>query len=387
MIRACDATMFWSATGGGVRRYIETKRQWLASSGRDVRHLLVIPGRQDACSKDAGGDIRTVRSSPVPLAPGYLTPLSPGAVERALSSWRPDFVECGCPFVMRRGASAWRESAGGAVFDYYHAYFPLNYSAVLAGRLPVLARAFEAWGWRFLRRSYADSTRIFVASPCVRERLSREGITRTELAPLGVDLDLFTPAARPGAGSAEGDRTARLLFVGRLNEEKGLSAVIGCFELLRRERSATLTIVGDGVMRPKVEKLAGSDPSVVAAGFLEPAGLAVVYRGSTILVSGAPAETLGLTFLEALASGIPVVGLEGSGLIGTFPRAVSRAVPRRDPELLASAVAELLDDPPPPGLCRESVLDYAWDRRLAHILDREIELSGASAPQGTGGRP
>jgi alpha-1,6-mannosyltransferase len=369
-LRICDVTMFWSASGGGVRRYIETKRAWLHRAHPGIAHSLVVPGAGGSLTTDGLDSTVTVRSHTIPFAPGYRIPLGRRGVAAAIEGLAPDFLECGCPFVMRRAASEWRRRSGRPVFDYYHAYFPLNYTAVMRGRHPVLAGAVESRGWGWLRRAYSDSTRIFLASPSVRRRLAAEGIVNTELAPLGVDLEMFRP---PGAGRAE---PAVLLFAGRLTEEKGLSDVLACYGMLRGSFDVSLVVVGDGLLRPKVEKAASRDARIRYAGYLPPGELAREYGAATVLVSGAPAETLGLTFLEALACGTPVVGISGSGLIDVLPSGVVRAVPRRDPGMLAEAVAGVLGAPPDPAECRAAAMDYGWDTRLEHILRREIELSG-----------
>lgn len=378
-MRACDVTMFWSPTGGGVRRYIEKKREWLARTCPGVQHMTIVPGGAESLTGPTGMPVATVRGVRIPFAPGYRTPLGRRQVIRALDAWRPDFVECGSPFLMRRAVSEWRKRSGLPVFDYYHAYFPLNYTAVLCGRLPSMCRALERLGWSYLRRAYSDSTRIFVASACVRRRLASEGMVNTELAPLGVDLSLFSPLGRKGRSCAK-----TVLFVGRLSEEKGLSLVLECFRLLSAERDVILVVVGDGIMRRRVEALASSSPGVRYAGFLDSEGLAREYRNADVLISGAPAETLGLTFLEALASGTPVVGLSGSGLMDELPCRVACAVPRRDAELLARAAAAMLDHPPDPMDCRAAAEPFDWDTRLRLILDREIELSGGGKAVGHG---
>ncbi|NLP04828.1 glycosyltransferase family 1 protein [Candidatus Fermentibacteria bacterium] len=374
-MRACDVTMFWSTTGGGVRRYIEKKREWLARTRPDIGHMAIVPGRTASLTGAPLMPMAAVRGVRIPFAPGYRTPLAGRQVIRALDAWEPDFVECGSPFLMRRAVSEWRRRSGLPVFDYYHAYFPLNYTAVLRGRLPALCCQLERLGWRYLRHAYSDSERIFVASACVRRRLASEGIVNTEPAPLGVDLSLFSPQGRERRSGAK-----TMLFVGRLSEEKGLSLVLECFRLLSGERDLRLVIVGDGIMRRNVEALASRDSWVRYAGFLDSEGLAREYRNADVLVSGAPAETLGLTFLEALASGTPVAGLSGSGLMDELPGEVASAVPNRDAELLARAAAAILDSPPDPAACRAAAEPFDWDTRLEHILEREIELSGSAGP-------
>jgi alpha-1,6-mannosyltransferase len=369
-MRLSDVTMFWSESGGGVRRYLEEKRSWLGRARPDLKHLLVIPGPRRETLRDSGGMTAIIRAPSIPFAPGYRIPLRGGAVVDALADWSPAFVECGSPFTMRRAVSRYRQLSGTPVFDYYHAYFPLNYTAALFGRRRGLRGLFDSIGWAWLRTAYADSTRIFVASPVARDSLARHGISNTELAPLGVDLELFRQKA-----DGEASSKPSILFAGRLTEEKGLSAVLECYSILRRKSGLALTVVGDGLLRSRVEEMAARDSGITFKGFLSKQDLATAYREAWVLVSGAPAETLGLCFLESLASGTPVVGLSGSGLMDGFPKEVARAVRGGSGESLAEGVSELLASPPGPGSCRSVAEDYGWDRRLSYILAREMELS------------
>jgi len=374
MTRRCDITMFWSDTGGGVRRYLERKSAWLSDSSPGVSHLLVTPGRRFERSVHGGSEHVRIPSTAMPFAPGYRVPLSTGPARSVLRSWMPDFVESGCPFALRRAAGAWAGESGRPVFDYYHAYFPVSYTeAVFGRRTSPLRRALERAGWSHLRRASADSARVFVASPAIRAVLSREGITNTELAPLGVDTGLFRPAA-----GREGVPT--LLFVGRLTREKGLETVVEAFRILRGRNPCRLVVAGDGILRRRIERLAAVDPAVVYAGFRGPDALAGLYSSASLLLSGAPAETLGLTFLEALSGDTPVVGISGSGLMDSFPREVATAVDGATPESLAEAAAGMLENPPAPGLCRAVALEYSWPVRLAAIVRREHELAGLPPP-------
>ncbi|HOZ17441.1 MAG TPA: glycosyltransferase [Candidatus Fermentibacter daniensis] len=381
MHRLCDCTMFWSAAGGGVRRYLEQKIAWLGGFPDSFRHLLVVPGASDSSIEDGIARRSVVRCPSIPFSPGYRMPVAVGPVLRILSAWRPDLAEGGCPFRFRKALSAWAAASGRPVFDYYHAYFPVSYTAsVFGSRTTPLRRALERAGWAYLRSVYSDSARIFVASPVVRDILSRHGVTNTELAPLGVDTALFRP--RDG-----GAAPPVILFVGRLTGEKGLGTVVETYRAVAGRRPARLVIVGDGIMRREVEELAASDSGVSFLSFLEPGALAEVYRRSGVLLSAAPAETLGMTFLEALASGIPVVGLSGSGLMDTFPSAIARAVDDPSPERLAEAVLSFLDSPPDPEACRRHAESYSWPGRLAAILSRELEIAGLEVPAGIGDTP
>ena len=369
-----DITMFYSATGGGVRRYLEIKRRWLRRELPSVEHVLVIPGEEPGMTEDGLGRVYCVGGVPLPFSPGYRLPLGRGRISRILREESPDLVEAGSPFTMRRALSGAIGSGGPPVFDYYHAYFPPSYAAALGRPLTFLKGPLLRYGWHWLRSVYADSARVLVASPVIREVLRSHGIGNTELAPLGVDVERFRLTPEP-----DGDVPV-LLFVGRLTEEKGISVLLETYRLLRQRGGVRLLIAGDGIMREKVQSLAGDDPDVTYLGYVSNRRMPEVYAEADLLISAAPTETLGLYFLEALASGVPVVGLSGSGLMDVLPDRVARAVPHQLPRELAEACRELLARPPSRDLCRRAALDYAWPRRLRRIVGLEASIAGLELP-------
>ena len=95
-----DATMFWSPTGGGVRRYLQTKHAWLA---RDPhwRHSIAVP-RVDEASGDAA--TASLPSWPLPWSGGYRLPIARRAIARVLVDLAPDLIEAGDPYRVAWGA-------------------------------------------------------------------------------------------------------------------------------------------------------------------------------------------------------------------------------------------------------------------------------------------
>src|SRR5678810_567777 len=82
-----DSTMFWSAAGGGVRRYLLTKRTWLAREN-GWQHSIVAPGVRGPGFVDCGG-------WPLPLSGGYRLPLDRKALARLIAARQPDLIEAG----------------------------------------------------------------------------------------------------------------------------------------------------------------------------------------------------------------------------------------------------------------------------------------------------
>ena len=191
--------------------------------------------------------------------------------------------------------------------------------------------------------------------------------------PLGVDLDLFTP---DGVGSS---RAPRLVHVGTLTGVKDQATLLRAFGRLRRERpTATLDIVGDGPLRPELERLA-SDVAAPGAvrfrGAVDHARLPPMYRSATVFVLSSRHEAQGMVVLEAAACAIPVVGTR----VGVVPELTSAVAAVTDDRGLAASLAAVLDDPDPHAraVFDRARAEFGLDESAARFRDVYMSLLGA----------
>ncbi len=152
---------------------------------------------------------------------------------------------------------------------------------------------------------------VLVASSFTRQTLIEHGIAPKSVTviPYGVDCRRFSPAPDEDA-SRRGSREPglQLLFVGRINQRKGLHYLLEAMRLLDR-RHIHLTVCGrvvDGLdlFRPYRELLRSQieiRPSVSAAELVE------AYRAADLFVLPSIAEGFGQVLLESLACGLPVL--------------------------------------------------------------------------------
>jgi rhamnosyl/mannosyltransferase len=159
-----------------------------------------------------------------------------------------------------------------------------------------------------------------------------------------VDPQRFRPPVRPYEGAPT------LLFVGRLRYYKGVDTLLRAMTMLPPE--VRLRVVGTGPMLAAWRSLATELGLVDRVAFTDEvpdAALPRYYREATLFVlpANARAEAFGTVLLEAMASGLPCLTTEvGSGTSWVVQDDVTgRVVPPKDPEAMASAIAELLGDP------------------------------------------
>lgn len=98
------------------------------------------------------------------------------------------------------------------------------------------------------------------------------------------------------------------LFVGRLEEHKGIRELMAAFRQLDGDTpSSRLVIVGDGALRDEVRRRAVADPRIFAGGRLQGAELMQAYCSADVFVLPSEFEPWGLVVNEAMASGLPVI--------------------------------------------------------------------------------
>ena len=170
-----------------------------------------------------------------------------------------------------------------------------------------------------ISRLYGDSSMEVIApSEKTRDMLIGYHIRRNiNVIPTGLPLEEFSPAHVNLSKTEEirrtygfSDRERVIIYVGRLAEEKSLDLVVQGFAKARDNGcDAKLLIVGDG---PDTERLAGMirdlhlEDNVHLAGPKPKEEIPDYYRSADAFVSASVTETQGMTFIEAMASGLPL---------------------------------------------------------------------------------
>jgi len=162
---------------------------------------------------------------------------------------------------------------------------------------------------------------------------------RPIVAPMPVATDLFGPGGQR--------QTDRLLFVGRLNKQKGIETLLHAVS--RLARPIHLDVVGDGDDRDALQELAralGIADRVHWHGALPQPRLADFYRGATALIVPSVGEGLGLVAVEAQLCETPVIAFDSGGLPDIVQHdRTGILVGTIDAAALAAAITSLLDRP------------------------------------------
>ena len=296
-----DTTMFWSPTGGGVRRYLQTKHDWLAGQPR-WRHSIAVPR-----VAGPGADAATLPSIALPGSGGYRLPLRRSAIARVLAGLAPDLIEAGDPYRVAWGARDAAQRLGIPAVAYCHS----NIAAMarLAGGRRLGAAA-ARWAARYARHVYGGFDLILAPSRSMEAHLRDWGVDRVACQPLGVDTAVFRPQARDGgfrAARGWGDDARVLVYAGRFAPEKHLDVLADAVG--RLGAPYVLLVVGAGPAPPPA-----SERVVVQHFVASTAELATLLASADAFVHAGDQETFGLSVLEAMACGTPAVVRDAEGL-------------------------------------------------------------------------
>ncbi len=134
--------------------------------------------------------------------------------------------------------------------------------------------------------------------------------------PAGAAAAATIPAALRVEADAAGESKSVVLYVGRISWEKNLRLLIEAFKLLPTSvrAKAKLVFVGDGPARAELTRLCNRlELDAAFMGHQKGSRLAAMYASASIFAFPSFTETFGQVVLEALASGLPVVGLHAEG--------------------------------------------------------------------------
>ncbi|MCC7416911.1 MAG: glycosyltransferase family 4 protein [Acidobacteria bacterium] len=277
------------------------------------------------------------------------------------------------------------ERLTGRRFDVTHSMHPLLLPArdaaqiVTVHDLDFLAHPERTRGE--IRRDYpalaaaharrADA--VIVVSPyTAREVVRRLGVPADRVAICPGAAPAWPPRARPPAGGGY------ILFFGTLEPRKNVGGLLDAYEALTARRADAPELVLAGSVSPEGQHLvdrigrAGLRGRVRHLGYVEPSARYRLYEQAAVLVQPSFEEGFGLTVLEAMTVGVPVVAADRGALPELLDGAGALVEPD-DPEGMARAIERILDDETAAaaavarGAARAA--RFSWDRTARLVYD------------------
>ncbi len=292
----------------GVTRTLARLLEHLQATG----HQALLLGPESGMGQYAGAEVIGTAGVPLFFYPelkfNFFRPL----FMKRLYEFKPDVIHVVDPMVLGTTGLAVARLLNKPIVSSYHtnlAAYCTHFGFSLLTR--------PMWGYnRFIHNQCALT---FCPSPSTAGMLREQGFERVRIWPRGVDSALF----HPGRCSEElratwlqerGEKRPEniLLYVGRVSWEKNLRLLVQAY----REMDHThchLVIVGHGPAYNEIQQEL-QDVPVTFTGYLSGEALATAYASADIFAFPSYTETFGQVVLEAMASGLPVVGLQAEGV-------------------------------------------------------------------------
>ncbi len=343
----------WPGEGGGIETYLTLVARGLRDAGDEVRLLTSsVGGGAEVADYVAFGARRALPQSVLQVA----NPPAARTVRRAVAELEPDVVHVSM-FEMHLSPSvlaALRRVPTVLNVAYYKPICPNGLKLLPDDSVCTVQAGAVCWRGGCVSRAHwlRDRPRYARIRRGVRDAASVVTCSRwlqRELAAAGIEAAWSSwPVESPSAGFHRAPAAEPLfVFTGRLAREKGVETLLRALAHARREvPRARLRVVGDGPLRPGLERLAaelGLGDAVEFTGWLPLEQIEAQLADAWALVAASMwAEPLGLTAVEAVVRGIPVVASATGGLAETVEHGVTGLLfPNGDADALAECLADV----------------------------------------------
>jgi len=295
----------------GVTRTLARLLEHLQMKG----HQVLLLGPEAGMEHYAGAEVIGTGGIPLFFYPelkfNFFRPL----FFRRLSEFHPDIVHIVDPVVLGPPGLATARLMDIPIVSSYHT----NLAAYCTHfGFPFFTRPM----WLYNRFIHNQCALTFCPSPSTATLLRTQGFEHLRIWSRGVDTTLFHPKRRSLALRTQwlstrtdldkASQPVLLLYVGRISWEKNLSLLIQAYQGMDHEH-CHLVLVGDGPALTEVQSQLQGVPATFT-GYLTGEDLSTAYASADLFAFPSYTETFGQVVLEAMASGLPVIGLQAEGV-------------------------------------------------------------------------
>ncbi|MCA0756282.1 glycosyltransferase family 1 protein [Paenibacillus sp. N4] len=338
---------------------------------RGIEHLVFTP--KSGKEADLASPLRPISSIPFFLYPECRVALpNMAAVRQELLAFKPDLIHIATPFNLGLSGLHLARKHDIPHVASYHTHFDryLEYYR-MKKMIPLY--------WSYMNWFHRSCEAVFAPSRETMDTLRAHGMHRLRLWSRGVDCQLYSPAKRSHDMRERYGITAPLLllYAGRIAPEKDIGTLGAVMRALPGsvQQRVHWIIAGDGPNRQELQEQAPAN--VTFAGYLHGEELAQAYASSDMFVFPSASETFGNVVLEAMASGLPVIGANAGGVKEIVADGVSGALCEpRNTEDFVRAIARWADSPELLGAMSRESRRQALGRSWTSIFDRLLEDYG-----------
>lgn len=306
-MRVLITTDLYTANINGVVTSVKNLISYLKDNGHEVKILTL----SESTTSHKTDFAYFIASIPMGIYPNIRMPL----VYRhqyinEIIAWKPEIIHSQCEFFTMSFAKRIARKTGAPMVHTYHTLYERYIKYVIP--LETLGTKMLKW---FIRKRLARIAAVIAPTEKIRRHLAGyHTLCPVVVVPSGINVKMHTPISpearelkRKQLGIA-GDEFV-LVYVGRLAEEKNLEEILAYFTAeSRKDSHLKLLIVGDGPYKKHLEKQANPiQEKVIFTGMIPPEAIHEYYQLGDVFVNASTSETQGLTYVEALMNGVPLL--------------------------------------------------------------------------------
>lgn len=302
-------TDLFTTETNGVVTSVKNLLDELVKKGHDVRVLTLSENAHSRKEET----VYYIRSIPLGVYPDVRMPMVyRHRLIRELIEWAPDVIHSQCEFFSFQFALYISKKTGAPIVHTYHTMYEQYVSYVFPSER-LGKQVVRIWS----RQRLKNVDKVIVPTRKVENALQDYGVDNMSVVPSGISLDQhkqrISNEQRMEKRRELGIKDDELVLInlGRLGTEKNINELIELFAKAVKKRSdLRFLIVGDGPAREELERLAqklGVSEYVIFTGMVSPKEVHEYYQLGDVFVSASNSETQGLTYVEAAASGLPLL--------------------------------------------------------------------------------
>jgi 1,2-diacylglycerol 3-alpha-glucosyltransferase len=302
----------YKTTVSGVTNTLTLSKRWLEKMGHEV--YIFTFGDDDVIDNEKN----VIRTTGLPVIDtGFYLNLRYNRTARHLL-YTMDITHVHHPFVSGSLAMRYCVPRNIPIVFTNHT----RYDLITQAYVPILPETIgDAALKAYLSPFYRACDLIIIPSPSMRQVLEEHFglISHLEVIPNGLDLTPYRAEIQPIDRTVFGFTTNHIIstYIGRLSPEKNLSLLVRAFYgMAMTYDHVRLLIVGDGPDRENLEaqvKHMNIAAKVHFTGMIDYKEVPAYLAASDIFVTPSSSETFGLSTVEAMAAGLPVLGMDAPG--------------------------------------------------------------------------
>ena len=346
----------------------------------ETPHFLRVPPRATHDEIDDGVHLHHAPAMPLAQTEYFFGVRYPVWMKRRLAEM--DLLHVHHPFISGRLALRLRQENQPILFTNHTRYD--IYSHYVSRVVPFVPQ--QTIGQRLTHRvarfaNHCDA--VIAPSQTLSRVLAEWGITTPiRVVPNGIELERFHAAQRAATRRENAPPTA--VYLGRLAPEKNVAELLRAFAATRKiAPDAQLKIIGDGPLEEELKNLARElhlEKSVTFCGALPYEKVPAALAECDVFASHSTSEVHPLTFIEAMAAGLPCLGVPSPGVSDTIQDGENGwlALPPNFARVLASALSDSSERRRRAAIALKSSAAYAIDETVESTLALYREMLQAA---------